>query len=81
MDCAETDAEGVALGVVGCVEGEEEGNGVGSAGDGDADAVSGVDLGSVEGEGGGCGHAAFILSRSRFGEFEWWEWQERDRGG
>lgn len=71
-------AEGVALGVVGGVEGEEEGDGVGSAGDGYADAVAGVDVVSVEGEDGGCGHAAFILSGYAFMGFEWWEWFERE---
>jgi hypothetical protein len=46
---AEADAEGFAWGGVGCVEGEEEGDGVGSAGDGDADAIAGFDDGAVEG--------------------------------
>jgi hypothetical protein len=44
-------AEGFAGGGVGGVEGEEERYGVGAAGDGDADAVSGFDLCAVEGEG------------------------------
>ena len=44
VDGGEADAERVALGGVGCVEGEEEGDGVGSAGDGDAEAVAGFDL-------------------------------------
>ena len=52
VDGGEAYAEGVAFGGVGGVEGEEEGYGVGSAGDGDADAVSGFDVGAVEGEGG-----------------------------
>ena len=47
---AEADAEGIAGGGVGDVEGEQEGDGVGSAGDGDADAVAGADMGAVEGE-------------------------------
>ena len=62
------------------MEGEEEGYGVGSAGDGDADAVAGVDVGAVEGEGGGCRHAAFILAGGAFVEFEWREWVE-GKGG
>ena len=45
-------AEGLAWGGVGGVEGQEEGYGVGSAGDGYADAVAGFDVGAVEGEGG-----------------------------
>jgi hypothetical protein len=52
VDGAEADAEGFARGGVGGVEGEEEGDGVGAAGDGDADAVSGFDVGAIEGEGG-----------------------------
>lgn len=63
--------------MVGFVECEQEGDGVGSAGDGDGEAVAGLDLGSVEGERGGCGHAAFILSGDVFVEFEWREWIER----
>jgi hypothetical protein len=58
----ETDAEGFALGIVGGVEGEEQGDGVGSAGDGYADAVAGVDVVAVEGEGGGCGHESFYVN-------------------
>ena len=45
----EADAEGFAGCGVGGVEGEEEGDGVGSAGDGYADAVAGADVGAVEG--------------------------------
>ncbi len=47
----EPDAEGFACGV----EGEEEGDGVCAAGDGDAEAVAGLDVGAVEGKG-GCWH-------------------------
>jgi len=47
---AEADAEGVAGDGVGGVEGEEEGDGVCTAGDGDADAVAGFDIETVEGE-------------------------------
>ncbi len=49
VDCGEAYSEGVALGGVGGVEGEEESCGVGSAGEGDAEAIAGVDL--VAGEG------------------------------
>lgn len=59
---------------VGGLEGEEEGYGVGSAGDGYADAVAGFDVSAVEGEGGGCGHAASILAVGVFVRFEWREW-------
>jgi hypothetical protein len=45
---AEADAEGVMLRGVGGVEGEKEGYGVGSAGDGDADAVARANVGAVE---------------------------------
>ena len=45
VDGGEADAEGVVFGGVGGVEGEEEGYGVGSAGDGDAEAVAGLDVG------------------------------------
>jgi hypothetical protein len=41
----EADAEGLACGV----EGEEESDGVGTAGDGYAEAVAGLDVGAVEG--------------------------------
>jgi hypothetical protein len=50
VDCGEACAERVALGFVCGVEGEKESYGVGSAGDGDTDAVSGFDLHAVEGE-------------------------------
>jgi hypothetical protein len=52
VDGAEAYAEGFAGGGVGGVEGEEESDGVGSAGDGDADAVSGFDVRAVQDEGG-----------------------------
>ena len=45
----ETYSESIAPGGVGGVEGEKEGDGVGSARDGHADAVAGVDVVSVEG--------------------------------
>jgi hypothetical protein len=51
VDGAEADAEGITDGGVGGVEGEEECYGIGTAGEGDADAVSGFDLCAVEGEG------------------------------
>jgi hypothetical protein len=47
---AEADAEGVSRGRVGGVEREQKSDGVCAAGDGDADAVSGVDVVTVEGE-------------------------------
>ncbi len=56
VDGAEADAEGFARGGVGGVEGEEESDRVGTARDGDAEAVSGFDVGAVEGEGGRYGH-------------------------
>lgn len=43
-------AEGLAGGCVGGVEGAEERNGVGSAGDGDADPVAGTEEVAMEGE-------------------------------
>ncbi len=49
----EADAEGLARGGVGGVEGEEEGDGVCAAGDGYADTVAGFDMGTIEGEWGG----------------------------
>jgi hypothetical protein len=52
MGCGEADAEPAAGGGVGGVESEEESDGVCSAGEGDGDAVSGFDVGTVEGEGG-----------------------------
>jgi hypothetical protein len=52
VDGAEAHAEGIAGSGVGGVEGKEERDGVGAAGDGDADPVSGADVGAVEGEGG-----------------------------
>jgi hypothetical protein len=48
VDCGEACAEGVVFGGVGGVEGQEESYGVGSAGDGDAEAVTGFHLGAVE---------------------------------
>ena len=56
VDGAEADAEGVAGRSVCRVEGEEECDGVSAAGDGDADAVSGLDVGAVEGKGGSSWH-------------------------
>ena len=50
VDGGEADAEGIVFGGVGGVEREEKGDGVGSAGDGDGDAVAGVELGAVERE-------------------------------
>jgi hypothetical protein len=38
------------------VEGEKESYGVGTAGDGDTDAIAGFDVGAVEGEHGGRRH-------------------------
>src|SRR5207248_9379581 len=52
VDGAETYSEAVAFGCVCGVEGEEEGYGVGPAGDGDADAVAGVDVCAIEGQDG-----------------------------
>ena len=57
---AETDAEGFARDGVGGLEGEEESYRVCAAGDGDADAVAGFNVGAVEGE---CGHRCFIVPR------------------
>jgi GNAT superfamily N-acetyltransferase len=59
VDGAEADAEGVAGCGVGGVEGEEEGDGVGSAGDGCAEAVTRVDVGAIEGER-GRGHRVHV---------------------
>ena len=53
VDGAETDAEGITRRVVGGVEGEEESYGIGSAGDGRADAIAGFDIAAVEWERGG----------------------------
>ena len=53
---AEADAEGFAGGGVGGVEGEEEGDGVRAAGEGNADAVAGFDVGAVKGQWGGSWH-------------------------
>ncbi len=75
---AEADAEGVAWGGVGGVEGEEECYGVGAAGDGYADAVAGADVGAVEGEGRWRGACSSILSVGGFVEFESREWVERE---
>ncbi len=47
---AQADAEGFARGGVGGVEGEEESDRVCAAGDGNADAVAGLDVGAIEGE-------------------------------
>jgi hypothetical protein len=50
VDGGEAYAEGIAPGCVGGVEREEESDGVRSAGDGDGDAVSGVDVFAGKGE-------------------------------
>ena len=50
VDCAQADAESVVPGCIGGVEGQEQGYGVGTAGDGDADAVTGFDVGAIEGD-------------------------------
>jgi GNAT superfamily N-acetyltransferase len=50
VDGAEADAEGFARGGVGGVEGKEESDGIGSTGDGCAEAVARLDVGAVEGE-------------------------------
>ena len=63
VDGAEADAEGFAGGGVGGVEGEEEGDGVCTAGDGGAEAVAGLDLDAVEGESRG-GHPTYV---------SWWK--------
>ena len=48
VDAGEACSEGIVFGGVGGVEGEEEGYGVGSAGDCDGQAVAGFDVGAVE---------------------------------
>ena len=53
VDGGEAYSEGVIFGLIGGLEGEEESYGVGSAGDCGADAVAGVDVGAIEGEGEG----------------------------
>jgi hypothetical protein len=53
VDGAQTYSEGITGGGVGGVEGEKEGYGISTAGDGDTDAVAGFDVGSVEGKLGG----------------------------
>ena len=58
VDGGETDSEGFAGGGVGFVEAKEEGDGVGSTGDGGADAVAGVDVVAAEGESGRRRHEA-----------------------
>jgi hypothetical protein len=50
VDCAEAYAEGFVFGRVCRVKSQEERDGVCTAGDGDADAVSGLDVRAVEGE-------------------------------
>jgi hypothetical protein len=54
----EADAEGVVFGLIRGLEGQEQSYGVSSAGDGDADAVAGADVGAVEGKWESCRHAA-----------------------
>ena len=56
MGGAEAYSEGFAWDGVGCVKGEEEGDGVRAAGEGYADTVAGFDAGAVEGECGLLGH-------------------------
>jgi hypothetical protein len=56
VDGGEAYTECVVLGLVGGMEREQEGYGVGSAGDGDAEAVAGFDGGAVEGERDGSCH-------------------------
>jgi hypothetical protein len=65
VDSGETDAESVAFGVICGVEGEEEGYGVGSAGDGGADAVAGADVFAREGEAGGLRHQTILAGAQR----------------
>jgi hypothetical protein len=50
VDGGEADAESVTLGCIGLVKSEQEGDGVGSSGDGDAYAIAGADVFAVEGE-------------------------------
>jgi hypothetical protein len=56
MNGGEDDAEGFAGLAVGRVEGEEKGDGVGTAGDGAAEAVAGADVFAGEGKCGRGGH-------------------------
>jgi hypothetical protein len=56
VDGAEAYAEGFAGGGVGGVEGKEKSDGVGSAGEGDTDAVTGLDVGAIEDRCGGSWH-------------------------
>jgi hypothetical protein len=65
VDGGETDAESVAFGVICGVESEEESYGVGSAGDGGADAVAGADVFAREGEAGGLGHQTILAGAPR----------------
>ena len=51
VGCGEADAERGGAGLIGGVEGAEEGYRVGAAGDGDADAMAGGEVLAVEGEG------------------------------
>jgi GNAT superfamily N-acetyltransferase len=70
VDGAEANAEGFAWCCVGGVEGEEKSYGISTAGDGDAEAVSGFDVGAVEGELGGHPlHVNCSLVRRRWVEF------------
>ena len=66
---AEACTEGVTWGGVGCVNSEEECDGVSAAGDGDADAVSGFDVGAVEGKGGHPLHRRCSFMRRTWVEF------------
>ena len=69
VDCGKAYAEGLASGGVGCEKSEEKSDGVGAAGDGDADAVSGFDVGAVEGEGGHPLHSSCSFMRRTWVEF------------
>jgi hypothetical protein len=57
VDGGEADAQSVAFCVICGVESEEESDGVGSAGDGCAEAVAGADVVAREGKRGNGGHA------------------------
>ena len=65
VDGGEADAESVAFCVVCGVESEEKSDGVGSARDGGAEAVAGMDVFAREGEGGGLGHQTILAGCSR----------------
>jgi hypothetical protein len=69
VDCGEAYAEGLTWGGVGCVKSEEECDGVSTAGDCDADAVSGFDVGAVEGKGEHPLHSSCSFMRRTWVEF------------